>query len=125
MSDPDETVTVVSYNRPLTRGAYRALDEYGIVEEQDPGEYNRHTVVELETEPPADVLDKWELRVEREPDAVFQTDHGERVEVYDDAGEVRVDGGEQSISPEDARDHAANQGWERVDDTESGADSDE
>lgn len=110
----EDTVTVVSYNRPLTRGATRALDDYGIISEDSVNEHGRWTVVELETEPPEGVLDKHELRVEREPDAVYATDSGERVEIYTDAGEVTVNGMEQTISPTDAREHAEAEGWERV-----------
>lgn len=109
-----ETVTVVSYNRPLTRGARRALDEFGIVSEDSVNEYNRWTVVQLETEPPSEVLEKHELRIEREPDTVYETDMGERVEIYTDPGEVTVGGADQTISPEDAKEHAEREGWERI-----------
>lgn len=112
MSEP---VTVVSYNRPLTRGAKADLKEYGIITEDAVQEPGRWTVVELETEPAADVLDRHELRVEREPDAVFLTHSGERVEIYDSAGTVTVDGYEQEISPEDAREHAEKVEWDAVD----------
>lgn len=113
-SHDDGTTTVVSYNRPLTRGAHRELQEYGMVSEGSVNDYGRWSVVELEREPPADLLDRHELRIEREPDARFRTDHGEIVEVFDDAGMVVVDGVEQTISPDTAIEHAESQGWERV-----------
>lgn len=113
MSEDGEPVTVVSYNRPLTRGARKALKPSGIISEDAVNDFGRWTVVELETEPPEDVLDRHELRVEREPDAVFATDSGERVEVYPDV--VEVNGMEQTISPEDAMDHADAHGWDRLD----------
>ena len=113
-TETGETVTVVSYNRPLTRSARRALDEYGIIREEQTNEHGHWTEVDLETEPPEDVLDRHELRVEREPDAVFRTDHGERVEIFDGADLVTVDGMEQGISPEDAREHAEQNGWDLI-----------
>lgn len=109
----EDSVTVVSYNRPLTRGASRALDEFGIISEDAVNRHGRWTVVELETEPTEDVLDRHELRVERDPDAVYATDSGERVEIFADG--VEVNGLEQSISPEDAHEHADRAGWERLD----------
>lgn len=117
MTEPEtgDTVTVVSYNRPLTRGARRALDEYGVISERSVNEHGHWTEVDLETEPPEDLLDRHELRVEREPDAVYATDSGERVEIFDGADLVTVNGMEQSISPEDAREHAEANGWTRED----------
>jgi hypothetical protein len=113
-----DTITVVSYNRPLTRSARRDLKEYGIRSEDAVNDYGRWTVVELDREPPEDVLDRHELRLEREPDAVYATDSGERVEIFTEAGEVTVNGMEQSISPEDAREHADREGWGRIDDSD-------
>lgn len=114
MSSTDDSVTVVSYNRPLTHGAAKALREYGILEERSVNDYGRWTVVELEREPPEEVLRQHELRVEREPDAVFLTDTGERVEIYRDADLVTVAGEEQIIGPEGAVQHAETNDWEKI-----------
>ena len=108
----DDTTTVVSYNRPLTRGAEAALKPYGIVEKESPREYNRWTVVELERRPERDVLEGYELRIEEAPDRVFESDHGETVEVYPDR--VVVDGIENGISPTEAVVYAEEHGWEEV-----------
>lgn len=110
---PDETVTVVSYNRPLTRAARKALDAFGIVSEDAVNDFGRWTVVELNERPSDDVLDQHELRVEREPESVFKTDNGERVEIFEDG--VEVDGLEQTMAPSEAVEHAEENGWERLD----------
>lgn len=105
---------LVSYNRPLTRSARRALKPYGIESVEDPNEFNRWTVVTVSEEPPEEILERHELRVERDPERVYATHNGERVEVYQDS--VTVDGREVSMDPEGAIEHAESEGWERDDD---------
>lgn len=111
----EETVTLVSYNRPLTRSARRALEEYGIEATEHPDEANRWSVVDVDERPPDDVLEQHELRIERgEPNRRYESDHGEAVEIYDDI--VLVDGRENPIDPSEAIDRAEELDWERVDD---------
>lgn len=110
-----DAVTLVSYNRPLTRAARRALSEYGIIDSHDPNEHGRWTVVEVKTEPPVEVLDQHELRIERDddPDVVYETPHDEHVEIY--ADRVVSDGREIPIDPDEAKSRAESYDWTRVD----------
>lgn len=111
--------TLISYNRPLTRSARRALEEYGIVAERPVKEHGHWTEVDVEEAPPEEVLEQHELKFEdptggADPEAVYETPRDERVEIYADA--VYVDGDESTIGPDEARDHAEQQGWEVVSD---------
>jgi len=101
-----DTTTIVSRYHPLTRGARRALQEYGIVSEETVREAGLQTVVEVESRPPEDVLDEHDLTVDEDPDDVYLADNGDRVEIYDGRGSVFVDGVEAGISPDEAREHA-------------------
>ena len=108
----EETVTVVSYNRPLTRNAAKDLKPYGIVKETKVNDYGRWTVVEVENKPDDKVLEKHELRAEIEPECVYETDHGETVEIFEDS--VEVDGMVQGLTPDEAINHAESNEWEKV-----------
>lgn len=108
-----ETHTLVSYNRPLTRGAKAALEEYSIVEEEAVNEHGKWTVVETESKPPKELLDKHELRLEREPKAEYKANNGDTVRIYED--QVIVEGVEATIEPEQAIEHAENNGWGELD----------
>jgi len=114
--DDAVAVTVVSYNRPLTRAALRALGSYGIVEERAPQEHGRWTEVDLAEEPPSDILEKHELSRDRDPRRVYESPGGERVEIYDD--EVTVGGRVIDKAPSDAIDHAEEHDWEMLSDEE-------
>lgn len=106
-----ETLTVVSYNRPLTRSARKDLKKFGIVEIESINEFGHWTEIELEERPPDDILDRHELKLDREPDRIFETENGEVVEIYDD--QVLVDGYEQNIPPDEAIEYAESNGWEQ------------
>jgi len=105
-------VTLVSYNRPLTHAARKALQEYGVESVTNPDELGRWSVIDVAETPPDEVLERHELQVDRDPEAVFKTSTGSKVVVYSD--EVAVDGMEQTISPDDAIAHAESEGWKRV-----------
>lgn len=105
-------VTLISYNRPLTRSARRDLADYGIISEDAVNDFGHWTEVEVEEEPPADLLARHELRVDRDPDVIYRTDTGSEVLIYTDS--VIVDGTENTISPEEAKEHAEANGWEKV-----------
>lgn len=111
------TWTAISYNRPLTRQARRALTDCEILEERHPQEPNRWSEVDVDERPPDELLRKHELRLEdptagKEPTAVYKTPDGKRVEVFDDA--VFTNGSESTASPEEARNVAEQSGWEKV-----------
>lgn len=112
MPQTTETHTLVSYNRPLTRGAKKALEDYGIVSKEATNEHGKWTVVETTEKPPKEFREKHELRLEREPKAKFNADNGDTVLIYED--QVIVEGVEASLEPTEAIAHAENNGWERL-----------
>ena len=110
--------TVISYNRPLTRTARRALTDYGIVEERSINEYGHWTEVDVDERPPDELLDKHELKLAdptagKELEVVYETPSGDRIEVYDDV--VYRDGRECAAGPEKVKTVAEERGWEVVD----------
>ncbi|RLM94397.1 hypothetical protein [Haloarcula sp. Atlit-7R] len=116
-SDTEHTWTVISYNRPLTRQSRRALSDCEILEIRHPRELNRWSEVDVDERPAEELLKEHELRLEdptggEEPNVVYDSPDGTRVEVYDEL--VYTNGSKSSISPEKAQDVAERNGWEKV-----------
>lgn len=112
----DDSTIVVSPNRPLTRQAEAALEEYGVIErleaqdvETDVRGVGDETVIGLEVEdrPPEDVLESNELIVEEEPIEVWETDRQE-IRIYP-TRVVATRDGEINMDPEQAAAEARDQ----------------
>lgn len=106
------THTLVSYNRPLTRSARKALEPYNIQSVEPVEELNRWTLVTVEELPPEELREQHELRLDREPVAEYETPNGEAVAIYRDPNKVAVDGVEATLSPDEAISRAESYGWD-------------
>ena len=105
----DDTTIVVSPNRPLTREATAALEEYGIIERLEAQDVDTDVYavgddvvigVAVEERPPEDVLESNELIVEEEPIEVWETDRQE-IRIYP-TRVVATKDGEIDMDPEQA-----------------------
>jgi len=116
-SEDGHVWTAISHNRPLTRQARQALSEYEILEERHPNEINQWSEVDVDERPPDELLEKHELHLDdptggKEPEAVYNSPGGKRIEVFDNI--VYADGTKSSVSPEEAQNVAQENGWEQV-----------
>lgn len=108
----EETTTVISPNRPLTRGARDALKEFEILDESSPREAGRQTEVELKNRPPRHILDEHELVIDELPVTAFDTGH-HLIRIYPDR--VLTDGIEANLAPDEALTQAReNDDWEEL-----------
>lgn len=98
--DEADVVTVISPFRPLTRGARDALQPFDILEERSIREAGRQTEVDVAERPPDEVLEEHELIVDEDPLEVWETESGERIEIFETA--VIAEGVETTLSPEEA-----------------------
>lgn len=116
MTDTDDPITIESTYRPYPLSAKKALRD--AVESIEFDDNNPRLAYSSEV-PPADLVDEYELDVHRDDDPVevWETDHGDRVEIYDDR--VERNGTEASIGPEEAKEQARKQrSFTRIDDGE-------
>lgn len=105
VASPADHITVKSPYRPFPLGAKKDLQE-DIDTVVFPDDDSRTAYASAE---PSDELQtKWELRVvdDNDPEEVWTTSHGSRVEIYADS--VTEDGRELSISPDEAKQKARN-----------------
>lgn len=99
-------IEIRSPYRPYPIGAKRDLsDAVSTVVFSD----DNPRVAYVSEHPPDELLDNWELDVIRtdSPEEVWETDHGERIEIYSDR--VERDGTESTISPTEAKKQARKQ----------------
>jgi len=89
--------------QPLPRAARRDLREYGIKQELPSDHTGRNGGVVVADRPPADLLEQYELRLVEAPDEVWTHDRGARVNIYEAAECVEIDGREASMSVADAK----------------------
>lgn len=113
----EDGVTLISYNRPLTHSARKALSEFTIVDERDVSELGHWTEIDVKTCPPDELLEKHELKRDdptggEDPEVVYKSPDGKRIEIYED--KVFEGDREANIGPEKAKASAEEADWEKV-----------
>jgi len=81
--DTEDTTKLIS-GRPLWTSAVCELEEYDIIEREEPGTPGRYEIVETAERPPVEVRDRLELHVEEDPRKTYESDAGDTLEIYDD-----------------------------------------
>lgn len=111
--DTDNLIEVRSPYRPYPLGAKRDLQEAVetvVFPDDDP------RAAYVSEQPEDTLLNEWELDVQRtdSPVEVWETDRGERIEIYEDR--VKQDGREVTIDPSEAKEKTREQDhFSRVD----------
>ena len=99
-TDESEPLTLESPFRPLPLGAKKALTK-NCEDVEFPDDNPRIALVHSNEEIPEDILSDWELSIQRDPEEVWETDHGEIVEIYDD--KVVIEGQDSKMEPDSAK----------------------
>ena len=103
-TDEQPEHTIQSPNRPFPLSAKQAVaDAAETVTYEEPSAPGEPWLAHADELPADDVLDRFELTVDRDPMEVWESDSNERVLIYPD--HVTVDGYECTISPSEAKEH--------------------
>ena len=98
-TDDSDLVEVRSPYRPLPRAARKMLSQdFGGVKELEPDEGHRGGGYLVMERPPQDFLDRFELKVIRDPAVSYQTDGGDVVDIYADPDRVIAGGTETNLT---------------------------
>lgn len=96
-TSPDNGFAVISPYRPLTRTARNDLKEYTIIDTiVSTDNMNRGNGVRVETQPPADLLEKHELQLDHPPAVVYESERGEKTFIFLIPEQVTTSSGSES-----------------------------
>lgn len=97
---PEGATEVVSPFRPLPRKGRRKLaDACSILAEEQPGEPMRQHVLWVDSQPPDDIVEDYELRVLTLETEVWTDEEGTTIRIQENA--VEVGGNESSFEPDE------------------------
>jgi len=81
--DTEDTTKLIS-GRPLWTSAVCELEEYDILEREEPGTPGRYEIIETAERPPVEVRDRLEVYIEEEPKRTYKSERGDTLEIYPD-----------------------------------------